>query len=541
MLILFPMSGSEANDSRPPFDAIISGALIYDGVKNEPFRADIALKGDRIAAIGKFRPGDAVNWVDAGGLWAVPGFIDTHTHSDFNPLVYPGLPNKITQGITTEISGNCGMSAAPIKGSHGDRIQTLWAREGVRLPAHLPWQDVEGYAHALRNAGMITNMKLLAGHGNLRSAVAGFREGKLTQEELGHIKGLLREAMNQGAAGISFGLVYLPGIFADEKEITELCGIVREYDGVCSFHMRSEGSTLVESVEEAIRVGTKTGARIEISHLKAAGVKNWPKIEQVFRLIEDARRNGVRVSADAYPYTAGFAELGVVLPDALFIREDRTRLFTDPSGRQALIQELTAYYQSRPRDWSAVRVASVTAQEDKQFQGMSIADISQQTALPEPEVLVNLLARSQFEVSAFNFSQSAQVVGKVIDKPYVFAGSDSIADGIEVPHPRAYGTFPLLIRRALGEQRENFGSFIKRLTSEPADFFALEGRGIIQEGYYADLVLFNPQTVADTATYDKPASLSRGIEWVFVNGGPAVQNGRYEGAKTGRFLTRSAA
>lgn len=527
---------SHADKAAQSYDAVISGALVYDGSGENPVISDIALKNGRIAGIGRFHPDETSLWINADGLWAIPGLIDAHTHSDFNPLIYPDLPNKVTQGVTTEITGNCGMSAAPIEGNHVEKIHSLWAREGVVLPGELPWNTAGEYRRVLEERGLMTNMALLIGHGNLRSAVMGFEERPASPDELRHMKQLLEASLRDGAAGISFGLVYLPGIFANEEEIAALCAAAAEYGGVCAFHLRSEGSGLVEAVTEAVRIGEKTGAKIQISHMKAAGPANWPKIEEVFKIVEDAQKRGVRVRADAYPYAAGFAELGVVLPDRLFKRPDRVELFKSPGEREQLAAQLEEHFKQKPRSWSAVRIASVTAGAHKKFQGLTIEEIARKTSKTEVETLIDLLAASSFEVSAFYFSQNPEVVEKVINKPYVFAGSDSIADGIEVPHPRAFGTFSLLLKKGVEEGSAAFSALIRRLTQEAAAHFGLEGRGSIRTGYYADIVLINPPAVSDGATYEEPSRLSEGIEWVFINGRPVVEKGRYNSVKAGRFI-----
>ncbi len=521
------------------YDWMIVNALVYDGESARPVQTDVAVQDDRIAAVGKLSREDAEHVIDAEGLVLMPGLIDVHTHTDFNSWIYPSLANKLYQGVTTEIAGNCGMSAAPVEGEHKNRIRAVWAREGVALPStDLPWSSFQEYRQFMEKTGLMTNLGVLVGHGNLRSAVMGFEDRPASAEEIKNMQAMLAKAMDEGALGISFGLVYLPGIFARDEELKALCGTAGERGGVCAFHMRSEGRGLVEAVKEAIGIGEASGARVEISHLKAAGPANWGRIEEVFRVIEAARARGVQVRADAYPYDASFAELGVVLPDELYKREDRDALFSDPAQRSVILKQLEAQNQKSPRDWSRVMVASVTAKEDESVQGKTVQQIAAERSQSPEEVLVDLLGRSHFEVSAFYFSQSPDVVDEVLAKDYVTLGSDSIADGIGHPHPRAFGTFPKALKSVVKESPEALSLWVRKTTAETADYFGLKNRGRIAPGNFADLVVFSPDKIRDLATYEEPSRLSQGAEWVFVNGELVVVSGTYKALKSGRILGR---
>lgn len=538
LTLLFPEVVPMAHSEEPKaYEWMIVNAAVYDGETPRPRRLDVAIHSERIGAVGKLDASDAERVIDGSGLILMPGLIDPHTHSDFNSWVYPELANKLYQGVTSEISGNCGMSAAPSEGEHRKQIHAIWAREGVHLPkGELPWRSVREYRAFMQKKGLLTHQGVLAGHGNLRAAVMGFENRPAEAHEIQKMRELLKQAMDQGALGVSFGLVYLPGLYAREDEIREVCRAAAEKDGVCAFHMRSEGRGLAESVRETLRIAEAAGAKVQISHLKAAGPQNWDRIDEAFRLIEEARAKGLRVRADAYPYEASFAELGVVLPDSLYQRPDREEYFLDPLNRAAIQAELKDYYAKNPRNWEKVMVASVTAEEDRAAQGQTIAALaSQRKAAPE-EVLTEILARSRFEVSAFYFSQSPEVVRRVLEKDYVAAGSDSIADGIEYPHPRAFGTFPKMIQELAGLKPELLGAWIRKSTAETADFFGIKDRGRIVPGAYADLVLIDPLKIKGAADYANPARLSEGVRWVFLNGSPAVREGLYEKEKFGRFI-----
>ena len=519
------------------YDYVIQNVLVYDGKSNRPVKTDVAINNEYIVAVGRVNAADSRKVIEGDGLILTPGFIDAHTHSDFNPFIYPNLPNKLLQGVTTEITGNCGMSAAPVLGAHESEIRGVWKREGVTLPEKIPWKTYKEYADSLHFAGLMTHHAVLIGHGNLRGSVMGFEKRKPSPEELVSMKKLLRESLEDGAYGISFGLVYLPGLFAAGEEITELCREAALGGGVCAFHMRSEGKNLLESIQEVIDVGEKTGARIQISHLKAGGKENWGKIDQALELIESARRRGVNIRADAYPYTASFAELGVLLPDEIFERPDRLEYLQDPANRATVLNLLKEHYKKKQTDWGNIWIASAAHKNYATTQGRSIRELAAGKKMSPEEYLVKALTDNIFEVNAFNFSQSPEVVDRVLSTPFTAVGSDSIADGSGHTHPRSFGSFPKILKRYIKENNTfALAEQIHRMTSAVAEHFGLAGRGWIKPGYYADLVVMDPESLEDLATYQKPALPGRGIRWVFVNGKPAVEDGGYAGIKAGQIL-----
>lgn len=534
------MVGVSPAQAAKTYDYVIENALIFDGETLKPSHGDVAVKGDKIAAVGDLGKTEARQVIDGRGLVLSPGFIDVHTHSDFNPLVYPDLANKVMQGVTTEIVGNCGMSAAPILGAHREQIQGVWAREGVDIKDTVGWRTFQEYRGQLEKSGMGTNFVALVGHGNLRAAVMGFAPRTASLGEIQEMRTLLRQAMQQGAAGISYGLVYLPGIFAGEEELVDLCEEAGKNGGLCAFHMRSEGSGVTEAVTEALQIGEKARTGIEISHLKAAGKKNWDKIQDVFKLIEQARLKGQRITADVYPYTGSFAELGVILPDALYQRGDRLDYFRNPFKHEELLTDLRKYYEEKNMKWDSVMIAATRHRKYWKYEGKTIRDIARQTQKEPEQFLIEILADTQFEVSAYYFSQSEDVVSEVLRQPYAAIGSDSIADGSRKPHPRAFGTFPKILGRYVRERKElSLGEAIWKMTALPAEQFYLRNRGKIKAGYDADLVLFDAGEIEDRATYKNPKEMPRGVKWVFVNGKPAVKKGKSTGLKNGRFLKPS--
>lgn len=520
------------------FDYLIQNASIYESFTNEPTQVDVGLVGERIHSVGDLSDREAFETIDARGWVLSPGFIDAHTHSDFNAVVYPGLQNKITQGVTTEVMGNCGMSAAPIEGLYSNHVESVWAREGVTVPKPIEWQSFADYKKVLETQGMQSNAVGLVGHGNLRMAVMGVTPKKASQSEIEQMKEILAQAMEDGARGISFGLVYLPGIFSGEWELIELCREAAHYAGVCSFHMRSESSGLTEAVREVIEIGRKANAPIQISHLKVGGGrKNHPQLEEVFRLIEEARLSGQKVQADVYPYIAGFAELGVILPDELYSRSDRVQLFQDPTKRRELLDQLRAYYEQRQMKWGWIRIAATAYEAYWPYEGKSIKEIARAENIEPEKFLIQLLADTQFEISAYYFSQDQKIVNRVIAEPYVSIGSDSIADGSRRPHPRAYGTFPKVIRDQVRERKNiTMGEALYKMSTLAAEHFKIPNRGHIKEGYIADLVLFDPERIRDKADYSEPKKFSEYIQWVFLGGKPVIKKGRSTQLMVGKFL-----
>ncbi len=519
------------------YDYVITNAAVYDGVQVIEQNADVAIQGDKIAEIGKIDPKQARRVIDAKGLVLAPGFIDAHTHADFNPWVYPGLENKIRQGVTTEITGNCGMSAAPVLGEQKKEIHKVWAREGVSLPQGIPWESFEDYKVRWKKTGSLTNHLSLVGHGNLRGAVRGFKPGPASDREIKAMKELLVRSMQEGAAGLSFGLIYLPGVYAGPHEVIELCREVKKFDGVCAFHIRSEGDKLVESIREALEAGRQTGVKIQLSHLKAAGRKNWPKMAEVFRLIEEVRSLGVDVEADAYPYLAGYAELAAAVPPFYYEKQDRLAFFKSKAHHTEIAEKIREYYKDSPDRWTTLAVGAIAGGSFPEYEGKTLQQIADKTKRAPERVLIELLSDTNFEVSAFYFTQSDDVLEQVLLQPFTVVGSDSIADGSTYPHPRAYGTFPRIFSRYVREKNSLvLGRAIRKMTFEPARHFSLQDRGQVRPGFFADLVLFDPQTIQDAADYEHPQQASRGVRWVFVNGEVVLEDGKFNGEKAGRLL-----
>ena len=519
------------------FDLIIKGGTVYNGVTEDGRIADVGIQGDKIIRVGDLSQSVAEKIIDASGLIVAPGFIDMHTHSDFNPLLEPHAVHKVSQGVTSEVVGNCGMSAAPLYGFQEKAVHEVWLREGEPLPADIPWHGVAEYFEEVQGRGLMTNLAFLAGHGNLRACAMGYEARKATSQEMEGMISLLNQAMDDGAFGMSLGLVYLPGAYADESELNALALEVKKRGGLVATHMRSEGKTLIESLTETLTMARKTGVRLEISHLKAAGVRNWPKIDQAISMIEQAQSEGLEIYADAYPYEAAAAELGVLLPDEIYQDANRVALLKDKSKRAAIKKRVLEEFEKSGLTLSQIEISQVSLPEDKIYEGKTVADVALAEKKDPVDALLDLLAREDFQVSAFSFTQNPAIVSRVVAKDYVSIGSDSIADFGLKPHPRVYGTFPRVIEKFVKKEKTlSLGRAIHKMTVLPAGVLGVKDRGCLKEGCYADVAVFDLNALQSNASYENPSQLSSGVKYVLVNGEIVFENGKGTGVLAGQVL-----
>lgn len=521
------------------FDLIIKNAYLIDGTGAVPGTADIAVKDGIIAGRGRFDENSAGQVYDAQGFWVCPGFIDIHSHSDFTLLIQPPGQSKIRQGITTEVCGNCGMSYAPLFGAALKRRQDTLKEFDIKES----WSDIEQYHHLVEKKQLFTNIIPLTGHGNIRACIMGYENRPPTRDELGAMKGLLRSELEKGSWGMSSGLIYPPGVYAETAELIELSKALADFGGLYASHIRSEADHLVEAVAEAIDIGRHSGAAVQISHLKTMGPKNWEKLDAVFHLIETARGQGIRVSADRYPYVAAATELDVVLPvwaceggseaelARLKDRALREKIFAEVSRKDCLGEEVV--------------VSSVSSERNKPLQGKTLsrcASLRNQTLM---DTLFDLLVEEKLKVEAFFFCMSAGNLHKILKKPWVVIGSDASVWDIGAswekrnPHPRAFGTFPRFIREFVFEkQLFSIQEAVKKMTADTAGVIGLKKRGKISEGFAADLVVFSPERVRDRADYENPKQYPIGIESVMVNGQWAVKHEELTGNHPGKVILK---
>ncbi len=533
--------------AQPSFDLVIRGGILVDGTGGPEWRGDIGVVGDTIRGIGVIDPEQASRVIDAAGAHVSPGFIDIHSHSDGSILRYPEAESRVMQGVTTEVTGNCGGSAAPRlpaeAGSERGRLAHELAEEyGIEGA----WTDVASYFHVLEQVGISLNHLLLLGQGTLRGNVAGSEDRALTREEMTQVLQALEDGLDQGAFGLSTGLEYVPGRFTPTEEILAMARVVARRGGLYASHIRNEESTLLEAVDEAIQIGRRSGVRVQISHLKAAGRPNWGKQVAALDLIEGGRVEGVDVLADAYPYTAYSTGISIFLPawaagggrDAL-----RERL-GDPSERSRIRNELGPRVLQDPGDFELIVIANVRSEENRWAIGKDMTQVAETWGVEPVDALLRLM-EEEGSVSFIGHGMSQDNVDRVLSHPLVMVGSDgsSMAPRDEAaesrPHPRSYGTFA----RILGHYCRDRNLFdlptaVKKMTSMPADQLGLADRGRIARGMKADLVVLDVDMVKDLATFQDPHRYAQGIRHVMVNGEMVVEGGVHTGHRPGAVLRR---
>jgi len=526
------------------YDILIKDGHVVDGTGKPAFRADVGVVGDRIAALAERVEGEAVRTVDAQGLHVAPGFIDPHTHSDLPLLVDPRAESKIRQGVTTEIIGHCGFSPAPLAGA---AVQETGARaEGLDL--EVTWRSMAEYLDRLRHPGTALNVVALVGHNTVRGSVLGYEDVQPTADQQARMERLVAEAMEQGARGMSTGLFYPPGFYAQTEEVVGLAQVVARHGGIYDSHIRSESDLLLESVAEAIEIGERAGVRVEISHLKLAGYLNWAGVDQLIAMLEEAEARGVRLGCDQYPYNASASGLACMLPywaqaGGSKAVADRLR---DPQVRAELRkdwQKNRVEWENRGqhRDWTDIVVISLDARPE--VLGQNIAQIAAAEGKDPLETAFDLIVDSEGQVGCVWFDQLEENVQTLMRHPTVVVGSDGSTLsprgvlGQRKAHPRSYGTFPRVLGRYVREEGVlSLEEAVKKMTSVTAGRFGLADRGVVREGAYADLVLFDAGTVVDRATFTEPHQYPDGIPYVIVNGVVVIEAGEGTGALAGRVL-----
>lgn len=529
--------------AAPSFDLVLRGGTILDGTGTPAFVADIGLVGDRIAAIDRIAAEYGRRVVDLSGLHVAPGFVDIHSHSDREILLYPTADSRVRQGVTTELTGNCGSSAAPFGGVDDEASRREWQEEGVRPE----WGDVASYCAYLDRAQISINQAVLLGQGTLRRNAVGLVDRRLTADELESVLRAVDEGMAQGAFGLSTGLEYVPGRYTPTDEVVAMARAVARHGGLYASHIRNEETQLLEAVDEAVDIGRQAGCRVEVSHLKAAGRINWSKQQGSLDLIESARRAGVEVLADAYPYTAYSTGLTILLPASALEGGTSALLkrLADSGERVRIREHVTRQISQDPGDPSLIVIARMKAPEDQAFVGQHVAQIAEAWKVDPAEAILRLIEREQGNVPFVGHAMSPENVERLLRHPLVMVGSDgsSMAPvgraGQSRPHPRSYGAFARVLAYYCRERQVlGLPEAVRKMTSMPADQIGLRDRGRIATGKVADLVVFDASGVRDEATFDNPHRYASGIPHVLVNGVFVVQDGQHTGARPGRALRR---
>ena len=525
---------------------LIRNGSVVDGTGAAGRPADVAIEGDRIAAIGPGLRGEATRVIDAAGHVVAPGFIDAHSHSDLFYFACPSAESKVRQGVTTEVVGMCSFSQAPLRPGQEDVVRG-WAG-GIGASLDLKWQTFAQYLDALAAIRPAVNVAHLAGHGAIRIAAMGFENRPAGADDIKAMERLLGEAMDAGAFGFSTGLVYAPSAYSETPELIALARSMRERNGLYFSHIRGESSMLLDSIREAIRIGDEGGVGVQISHVKASGKENWPLIDTALRMIEDGKTRGIDVLGDVYPYNAGSTKLDNLMPswshagglDKLLER------LGDRATRRKVAEECLVDGErwrtggSGEVGFDQVFIASCKRRE---LEGLSLAQIARQSGTAPADTLMDLLLEQKCTVGMVSFTQSLDNVAKVIAHPALMIGSDSIplfeGDGDKPgkPHPRTYGTFPRVLGEYARERRLiSMETAVHKMTGMPAGRLGLKDRGLLREGFAADVTVFDPAAVKDESTYADPHRYPSGIPYVIVNGAVAVDSGRMQGPGAGRIL-----
>jgi len=536
------------------YDVLIKDGFIVDGVSSRWLRADVGVCEGRIVKIGRIPTSKADIVIDAGGLTVAPGFIDIHSHSDITALIYPGAESKVYQGVATEVVGNCGLSPAPVNRDNLPLLKNYLDSFFGRVSEYLPWTwiTIKEYYEEVMRQGISVNIAPLVGHGAIRIAVMGFEKREPSRSELNSMKNLVRQAMEDGVFGMSVGLAYPPGLFAKTDELVELAKIVGEYGGVFASHIRNEGADVFKAISEAVRIGREANVSIEISHIKVMGGGNWGRSSEIIKTIEEARRSGVNVAADQYPYTAGQTGLYAILPP--WVQEGGIKKLIErinnPSIQDRIrrdVEEGVDGWRSIASEvgWDNIVVASVNTDRNKPLEGKTISQIANILNLDPLEAVFKLLTDEGGGVSIILFYGCEDDLKSFLSRRWVMIGSDH--NGVKVgegplggiQHPRAYGAFPRVIAKYVREDVVlSLGEAIRRMTSLPAKKLKLRNRGIIREGMWADIVVFDALKLVDKATYQNPAIYAEGVEYLLVNGVLVVEKGKHTGARPGKILGR---
>jgi N-acyl-D-aspartate/D-glutamate deacylase len=532
--------------AQPAYDVLIRGGTVYDGTGAEGRRVDVAIRGDRIAGVGDFGGVSAATVIDASGLAVAPGFINMLSWATESLLVDGRSQGDIRQGVTTEIFGE-GSSMGPLT----DDMKKRMVEQMGDLKYDITWTTLSEYLRELERKGISPNVASFIGATTVREHVIGLEDKKPTPEQLDAMRAIVRNEMEAGALGIGSSLIYAPAFYASTEELIELCKVASAYRGKYISHMRSEGNRLIEAVEELIRISREAKIPAEIYHLKAAGQANWPKMDKVIAMVEQARKDGMKITADMYTYPAGATGLDAAMPpwvldggyDAAYKR------LSDPETRKKIANAI----RTPTSDWenlylsagSPDRVLLVEFKSDalKPLTGKTLAEAAKQRGEDPVDTIMNLVLEDRSRVGTVYFMMDEDNIRKQLRLPWVSLGSDAGSLAPEPPftrsatHPRAYGNFARLLGRYVRDEKViSLAEAVRRMSGLPATNLELDRRGFLREGMFADVVVFDPASIADRATFEKPHQYAVGMKHVFVNGAHVLKDGEHTGAKPGRAI-----
>jgi N-acyl-D-amino-acid deacylase len=547
---LFPLTLSRMVGAEPQtsdkFDVVIKGGTVYDGTGDKPRVTDVAIRGDRIAGLGNFSPEQAGTVIDAKSMAVAPGFINMLSWSTDSLIEDGRSQGEIREGVTTEIMGE-GWSMGPLN----DRMKARVLSEQKDIKYEIKWNTLAEYLRYLEQRGVSCNVASFIGATTIREYVIGLEDKQPTPEQLEQMRQLVRQEMEAGALGIGTSLIYPPAFYAKTEELIELCKVAAKYQGKYISHMRSEGNKLLEAIDELLRISKEAGVPAEIYHIKAAGQQNWSKADAMLAKIEDARKAGLKITADMYTYTAAGTGLDACLPPwtqdggypALFKR------LRDPAMREKIAAEVRT-----PSDkWENLYLAAGSpekillsgfkSEKLKPLTGKSLAEVAKMRGRDPIETAMDLISEDESRIDTIYFLMSEENVKKEIAKPWVSFGSDEASQAPEGNflksncHPRAYGNFARVLGKYVREEKVlTLTDAIRKLSGQPATNLGLDHRGFLREGMFADVVVFDPTTIGDKATFEKPHQYAVGMKHVFVNGTQVLKDGEHTGAKPGRAV-----
>jgi dihydroorotase/N-acyl-D-amino-acid deacylase len=547
ILLLAPAAHAQA----VPYDVVIRNGHIIDGTGSPWYAGDVAIRGGRIAALGKLDGASAKRTIDARGMVVAPGFIDMLGQSELTMLVNPHLPSKIYQGITTEITGE-GSTIAPTTDALVKADRVTYEHYGVQPT----WRTLREYFARLRKQGMGINLATYVGATQVRRVVIGDDNRAPTAAELERMKALVRDAMHDGAVGLSTSLQYAPAMYAKTDELIALAVEAGKLGGIYASHIRDEGDGVLPALDEAIQIGREGHLPVEIWHLKAAGKANWGRMPDIVARIEQARQSGVDIGADTYAYTASFNTFSAIIPPWAHDGGDSSLLerLKDPVARARIRKEMESTAGDWNNEWqqvtgpSSIIIGAVQNPKLLPIQGKTVAEIAKLWGKDPIDTVFDLLIEDAAFTSVAMFTMAEPDVALALRQPWVSMCNDSQGTGPEGllgkehPHPRAYGTFPHVLRKYVREDKTlTLEDAIRKFSALSAQKMRLADRGVLKQGMWADIVVFDPETIRDVATFDNPNQLSDGMRFVLVNGVPVIDDGRMTKALPGKVVLGPAA
>jgi N-acyl-D-amino-acid deacylase len=534
-----------ATEAAPDYDVVIRGGTVYDGSGGAPFQGDVAIAGDRIAYVGPHAPGTAKSEVDAHGLAVSPGFVNMLSWANESLLVDGRGESDLRQGVTLEVMGE-GWSMGPLNAT----MQRLAEQRQIDIKYKVDWSTLGEFFEKLEHKGISPNVASFIGATTARIYELGEKDVQPTPEQLERMTGLVHDAMEQGALGVASSLIYSPANYARTPELIALARQAATCGGIYISHIRNEGNHVLDAIDELVEISRQSGAPAEIYHLKVAGQQNWPKLDEVIAKVEEARRSGLRITADMYMYRAGATGLDAAMPP--WVQDGGLEAWIarlkDPQVRKRVIPEM----RDPNTDWDnlyalagadGTLMLSFKNEKLKPLTGMYLSEIAKQRGESPEDTAIDLVIEDGSRVGVAYFLMSEPNIEKQLQLPWVSLGSDEAAQapyGVFLKsnsHPRAYGNVARLLGRYVREKKViPLREAIRRLTSLPSGNLSLQGRGLLKQGYYADIVVFDPDKIADHATYDNSQVFATGVSDVFVNGAAAIRNGEPTGASSGRFV-----